>query len=51
MTKIDINDAQHPLRQKAIRIIEEVIEPLLKKGIEGEKYYDLEDKIVELLNN
>lgn len=51
----DINDAQHPTRQKAIRIIEEIIEPLLGKrgddvGLEGEEYYRVEDDLVALIN-
>jgi len=46
----DINDAQHPLRQKAIAIIENVIEPYVGEGIEGEEYYLLEDNLVIELN-
>lgn len=51
----NIHDAQHPYRQAAIHIIEEAIEPLIQtkykdyKGIEGEEYYELEDKITDLL--
>ncbi len=44
-------NADHPARQKAIRIIEEVIEPVLKKGIKGEQYYALEDKITLIINS
>jgi hypothetical protein len=47
---ISINDVQHSLRQKAIEIIEEILEPLVGHGIQGESYYDLEDKITNLLN-
>ena len=49
-TKSNIYDAQHPARQKAIRIIEQVIEPLLKKGINGQKYYALEDQLTLIIN-
>ena len=52
MKKIDIYDAQHPLRQKAIKIIEQVIEPFTGgRTIKGEKYYNLEDKITLILAN
>ncbi len=50
---LSILDAQHPSRQKAIRIIEEILEPLVGHGIQSESYYDLydlEDKITNLLN-
>jgi hypothetical protein len=35
----------------AVSIIEQVIEPLHypKRGITGEKYYELEDRIIEIL--
>lgn len=55
MKTITVYDAQHPIRQIAIRIIEQIIEPCLlsennkHKGVEGKAYYKLEDKIVELL--
>lgn len=55
ITKVSIINAEHPYRQLAIRIIEEIIEPcLLKenekhKGVEGKAYYELEDKIVSLI--
>lgn len=51
----NLDDAQHPLRQIAIRLIEETFEPWLEQnrgddiGIEGEEYYELEDKITDLL--
>ena len=53
-TTTDINNADHPFRQIAIHIIEEIIEPLLGKrgddvGLEGEEYYDTEDSIVKLI--
>jgi len=48
-TTNDINNAEHPLRKKAIRIINDIIEPLLDKEINGEEYYELEDKITMLL--
>jgi hypothetical protein len=47
----DMYDAQHPYRQSAITIIEEVIEPMLGRGINGTKYYDLEDKLVRIIND
>lgn len=40
---IDIGKCGH--REMAVHIIEEVIEPLLEKKIDGEEYYDLEDQI------
>ena len=46
-TESDPNNAQHPVRQKAIKIIEQVIEPFTKKEINGTKYYDLEDEITK----
>jgi|GEM_PF-5551386 len=46
---INMSDAEYPVRRKAIAIIEAVIEPWLKKGIRGEKYYALEDALVEEL--
>jgi len=49
--KPDIYNADHPLRKKAIRIIEEAIEPFINKGIQGEKYYWLEDRITFILAN
>lgn len=55
MISNNINNADHPYRQSAIRIIEEIIEPLIQekykdyKGIEGEEYYKLEDKITDIL--
>lgn len=48
---IDINNAEHPARQKAIAIIENVIEPLLNHGVDGEDYYKLEDQLTEIINN
>ena len=53
--KIDTNNAQHPYRQIAIKIIEKIFEPYLldkyddEKGVEGESYYQLEDKLVDIL--
>jgi hypothetical protein len=46
---ISINDADHPLRRAAIDIIECAIEPLLQRGINGAKYYVLEDEITKIL--
>lgn len=51
----NIHDASHPFRQAAINIIEEVIEPYLSEeygddaGVEGTDYYELEDKITDIL--
>lgn len=50
----DTGNAEHPFRQSAIKIIEHVIEPLLGDGImgeglAGEKYYEVEDAIVAIL--
>jgi len=45
----DINNADHPARQTAIKIIERVIEPIIGNGINGEEYYDLEDKITSMI--
>lgn len=58
MKKPNINDADHPNRQKAIHIIEEVIEPLLyafknenaDDGLNDDEYYKVEDEIVNILN-
>lgn len=49
MTKIQPYDVGHPARQKAIRIIEEVIEPLLGKGLNGVRYYEVEDTLTEII--
>ncbi|MFA5054183.1 MAG: hypothetical protein WC565_09000 [Parcubacteria group bacterium] len=46
---IDSSNADHPHRKAAIRIIEELIEPRLKMGINGKSYYELEDAIVAIL--
>lgn len=45
----DTGDAQHPFRQSAIHIIEEIIEPLVRP-LEGEEYYRIEDAIVGVIN-
>jgi len=39
-------------RDTAIAIIEQVIEPLHypKRGVDGEKYYQLEDTIIKIIN-
>jgi acetyl-CoA carboxylase alpha subunit len=47
---IDISNADHPDRIKARQIIEQVIEPFIKKEINGEDYYRLEDDITALIN-
>ena len=48
-TKIPLSNASHPARQTAIEIIECVIEPLLKRGLKGMKYYATEDTIVDII--
>jgi hypothetical protein len=56
-TKIELWDAEHPLRKMAIRIIEEVVEPQIyafsgnSNGLNGEAYYKVEDDLVALLSN
>lgn len=50
-TKTNIENADHPLRQMAIRIIEEVVEVHTGRVISGETYYKMEDDIVALLSN
>lgn len=47
----DLYDASHPIRHSAIQIIEYVIEPLLSRGINGIKYYELEDKLVRIIKD
>lgn len=49
-TQTDINNAEHPARQKAIKIIEDIIEPICKRGVDGEEYYELEDRLTNLIN-
>jgi hypothetical protein len=48
--KINIYDASHSDRQKAIKIIEEIIEPLLKREIIMDEYYKLEDDLTLIIN-
>jgi len=53
--KSDIYNADHPYCKSAIDIIEQVIEPFLiefgkSKGLNGEKYYDTESKIITIIN-
>jgi hypothetical protein len=45
----DPSNADHPARKAAIHIIEEVIEPLIKKSLKGYPYYDAEDKITDII--
>ena len=47
--EIDLYDAAHPARALAIRVIEEVIEPIWKP-LKGEVYYNIEDAITVLLS-
>ena len=51
MSKQDIYNADHPARQKAIQIIEQIIEPFCNKIIDGKDYYNLEDKLTFLINS
>jgi hypothetical protein len=46
----DKANADHPYRQTAIAIIEQVLEPHFG-GINGTLYYTLEDELVNLLDN
>jgi hypothetical protein len=46
----DKNNAEHPYRTTARKIIEEVIEPYTG-SLDGERYYQMEDDIVALLDN
>lgn len=48
--KIDLYDVDHPFRRAAIDIIKNLIEPLLQKGIDGRKYYNLENDITNSIN-
>lgn len=43
--EINIYDTDHPLRRTAIELIQNVIEPLLNRGINGERYYNLQDNL------
>lgn len=47
---VDLYDADHPLRRTAIEIIETIIEPLIQRGINGERYYKLEDDLTLAMN-
>jgi hypothetical protein len=47
---VDLYDADHPLRRTAIEIIENIIEPLIQRGINGERYYKLEDDLTLTMN-
>lgn len=47
--KIDIYNADHPARKKAIRIIE-VIEGHINKCLaKGEEYYQIEDELTSII--
>ena len=46
---IDINNAEHPSRKKAIEIIEDIIEPAINRDINGKEYYELEDKLTIII--
>jgi len=46
----DVNNAQHPSRQKAIKILEEIAEKAGNENMfDGEKWYELEDQIVKII--
>jgi len=47
---IDLYDADHPIRRTAIEIIENIIEPILQRGINGQRYYKLEDDLTLAMN-
>lgn len=49
--KIDPYNAEHPARKAAIRIIESVIEPFIKRGLQGKAYYALEDELTAIILN
>jgi len=48
MTKIDINNADHPSRQKAIRILR-FIDERCEIDLCGVLYYELEDFITKVI--
>lgn len=48
--RISIEDAQHPHRQKAIRILEELM-PEFKKQPYGNRWYELEDKLTTIIHS
>ncbi len=58
--KPDLEDIEHPHRYCASVIINNIIEPLLKDkrvslqisshGLNGELYYQIEDKLTEIIN-
>ena len=47
-----VQNKQEERRNHAIEIIEQVIEPLHypKRGVNGVKYYELEDQIISILS-
>ena len=47
----DIDTAEHPTRRVAIKIIDAIIEPLIGRGLQGDKYYQTEDKLVDLIDS
>lgn len=47
---IDLYDVDHPFRRTAIDIIEGILEPLLRRGINGKQYYALEDSLTIAIN-
>lgn len=53
ITSEDEFNVNNPARQSAIQIIEQIIEPLHypQRGVNGEKYYDLEDRITHIILN
>lgn len=48
--KIDLYDVDHPFRRTAIDIIKGILEPLLRRGINGKQYYALEDSLTIAIN-
>ena len=48
-TSKNINNAEHPARKKAIRIIQ-YIEENFDIKFDGTEYYDVEDKLTNIIN-
>ena len=55
LSEVDINDAQHPIRRKAIQILESITEKLNKPRIfnstkkDNTRWYDFEDMVTEII--
>jgi len=46
---IDLNDAQHPSRAKAIRILEDIADLLGEEDIFDDQWYEFEDMVTEII--